>query len=76
MQAASNIIPLSCCSFTILVFFFQASLVYGSSSLGFVMSDQQKETKAKKERKNIDAKQMLGTNVTSRFDYDQMERQR
>ena len=40
------------------------------------MSDQQKETKAKKERKNIDAKQMLGTNVTSRFDYDQMERQR
>ena len=74
MEAASNRIPLSCCSFTILVFFFQASLVL--NSLGFVMSDQQKETKAKKERKNIDAKQMLGTNVTSRFDYDQMERQR
>ena len=47
MEAASNKMSLSCCSFTILALF-QASLVYSSSSLGFVMSDKQKETKAKK----------------------------
>ena len=40
------------------------------------MSDKQKETKAKKRENNIEAKQMLGTNVTSRFDHDQMERHR